>query len=156
RGRLEIDPPDRFVYGLAQFQPGNSGAFTSLRFKVRNVTPAEDTGPGALTAVVRYRRPFFQFGNLIDNPFAPIAEEQFFPVSTPLFVTLSSTFQEFVFEFPVAPIPTNSADLLLTVVYRGRLGLEDDAVLVGSKDLFEPDPLDSVNLTDYDCYQGTP
>jgi hypothetical protein len=156
RGQLEIAPPDRFVYGLAAFLPGNAGSFTSLRFKVRNATPGEDTGPGRLTAVVRYRRPFFEFGNLIDNPFAPIADQQFFAVSTPLFVTLSSTFQEFVFDFPVAPLPTNSADLLLTVVYRGGLGQEDDAVLVGSKDLFEPDPLDSVNLTDYDCDRGTP
>src|SRR4029077_4991684 len=34
--------------------------------------------------------------------------------------------------------------------------LEDDAVLVGGKDLFEPDPLDSANITGYDCAQGQP
>ena len=40
------------------------------------------------------------------------------------------------------------------VVYQGTLGLEDNAVLVGTKDLYEPFPLDHGNTTDYDCYKN--
>ncbi len=153
RGQIEIAPPARFVYGLATFEPGNTGAFTRLRFKVRNATPGEDAGAGQMTAVVRYRKPTGN-ANLIDNPGATISQQLYFAVSEPIApVTLTSTFQEFDFNFRV-PVPTNSADLFLTVVYRGPLGLEQDAVMVGGKDLFEPDPLDVGNASDWECAQG--
>ena len=42
------------------------------------------------------------------------------------------------------------------MVYKGRLGLEDEAVMVGGKDLFEPHPVDSINVSDWECLQGTP
>jgi hypothetical protein len=67
---------------------------------------------------------------------------------------LKSNFEEFEFDFTDNPIPANSADVFLTVVYRGVLGLENDGLLLGGKDLFEPDPLDRGNITDYDCFQG--
>ena len=153
RGRIEVGAPSRFVYGLAAFQPGNTGAFTQLRFKVRNATPDEDTGPGQMIAVVRYRAPINNV-NLIDNPAAPLAAQPSFAVSHPVAVTLTRSFQEIAFDFSDLPLPTNAADVFLTVVYRGRLGLEEEAVMVGGKDLFEPDPLDSGNYTDYDCFAG--
>ena len=153
RGRIEIGAPSRFAYGLAAFQPGNTGAFTGLRFKVRNATLDEDTGPGQMIAVVRYRTPINNV-NLIDNPAAPLAAQPSFAVSHPVAVTLTRTFQEVAFDLSDLPLPTNVADVFLTVVYRGRLGLEDEAVMVGGKDLFEPDPLDSGNYTDYDCFAG--
>lgn len=154
RGRIEIAPPARFVYGLAQFVEGNAGAFTKLRFKVRNATPNEETPlPGQLIAVVQYRKPF---GNLFENPFADLPAALSFAVSLPQTVTLTRDFTELTFDFPDPnAIPTNAADVFLTVVYRGPLGLEADAVLVGGKDLFEPDPVDWANVTDYDCFQGT-
>ncbi len=156
RGRIEIAPPARFAYGLAAYQPGNAGAFTKLRFKVRNATPNEATGPGEMIAVAQYRRALTG-ANLIDNPNASISSERFFAVSTPLTaVALTDAFQEFTFDFAQSPIPANSADLFLTVVYKGRLGLEDEAVMVGGKDLFEPHPVDSINVSDWECLQGTP
>ena len=155
RGRIEIAPPARYVYGLAAFQEGNTGAFTKLRFKVRNATPDEDTrGTGQMRAVVQYRQPLGG-ADLIENSLAPISEELSFAVSESQTVTLTRGFQELVFDFSESHLPTNAADLFLTVVYRGPLGLEEDAVLVGGKDLFEPDPLDRINITDYDCFQGT-
>ena len=151
RGQLEIAPPARFAYGLAAFQPGNTGAFTSLRFRVRNATPNEDAGPGQMTAVVRYRT---SSKDLIETPWADISGPRY-AVSRALDLdTVGRAFEEFVFDFTDSPIPTNSADLFLTVVHRGPLGLEDDAVLVGGKDLFEPDPVDSANISDYDCFAG--
>jgi hypothetical protein len=155
RGRIEIAPPARFLYGLASYVPGNAGAFTSLRFKVRNATPSEAAGSGRLVAVVQYRTPVTG-EDLILNPFADVSGELFFAVSRELgTVALTDSFQELVFDFRDHPIPTNAADLFLTVAYRGPLGLEADAVAVGGKDLFEPDPLDLANVTDWECVQGT-
>lgn len=156
RGRIEIAPPARFAYGLAAYQPGNAGAFTKLRFKVRNATPNEATGSGQMIAVAQYRRAL-SGADLIDNPHAEISSQLFFAVSQPLTaVALTESFQEFTFDFGQSPIPTNSADLFLTVVYKGRLGLEDDAVMVGGKNLFEPHAVDSINVSDWECLQGTP
>ena len=39
------------------------------------------------------------------------------------------------------------------VVWQGKLGQEDGAIMVGGKDLLEPDPLTFGNGTDYDCFQ---
>jgi hypothetical protein len=153
RGRIEIAAPDRYVYGLAPSDPAGNGRFTRLRFKVRNATPGEDTGPGELVAVVRHRLPANN-ESLIEKPHAPLRPEPSFAVSRPVAVTLTPSFQEVVLDFPDHPIPTNSADIFLTVAYRARLGLEDDAILVGGKKLFEPDPLDDSNITDWDCHGG--
>lgn len=152
RGRIEIAPPARFPYGLTRFLPGNAGSFSKLRFKARNATPGEDTGPGYVIAVVQYRTPLAA-ESIIDNPFTPISSQLSFSVSDPIALTLTPEFQEIGFGFQT-PIPANAADVFLTVVYRARLGLEEDAVMVGGKDLFEPAPHDVVNGTDWECVDG--
>jgi hypothetical protein len=153
RGRIEIAPPDRFVYARVPFTRGNTGAFPTLRFKVRNTTPNETAGVGTIVALVRYRT---SPGNLFEDPLAPLSETPVTAVSEPQSITLTDTFQEVSFDFSAQPLPTNSADLFLTVVYRGSLGLEADAVAVGGKDIPEPDPVVVINATDYDCFAGQP
>jgi hypothetical protein len=153
RGQIEIAPPDRFVYARPPFTAGNTGAFSTLRFKVRNATPDEIAGAGTLVAVVQYR---ISPGNLFDEPLAPLSETRFTAVSAPQAIVLTDTLQEVSFDFSAQPLPTNSADLFLTVVYRGALGQEADAVAVGGKDIPEPDPVVVINATDYDCFAGQP
>lgn len=170
RGRLEIAAPAQFVYGRAAYQEPfssvdaarNVNAFTQLRFKVRNATPDEETAcPSGspcpapqLTAVVQYRTPAGGV-SLIDSPGTDLSAQLVFAVSQPLAVPLTREFQELTFDFSQSPIPANVADVFLTVVYRGPLGLEPDAVVVGGKDLFEPTPIDVANVTDYFCFNGT-
>jgi hypothetical protein len=103
-------------------------------------------------AVVRYRKPLG--GDLIDNPFANLSDP-FYAVSDPKTATLSRTTpEEHTFDFSGSNrIPTNAADIFLTVVWQGKLGMEDGAVLVGGKDLLEPNPLDFGDGSDYDCYK---
>lgn len=168
RGQLEIAAPDRFLYGRTNFQEPfqtmdpsrNVNAFTRLTFKVRNATPDEDTScpagqqcaPPQLFAVVQYRT-----GNgvdLIRYPGADLSAELSFAVSKPLSVAPTRTFQELTFDFGDRPLPANAADVFLMVVYRGPLGLEADAVMVGGKDLLEPTPVDLANSTDYFCFNG--
>ncbi len=153
RGRIEIAPPDRFVYARSPFTADNQGAFRALRFKVRNTTPAETAGAGTIVAVVRYRT---SPSNLFEEPLAPLSDTSFTAVSEPQSIVLTDTLQEVSFDFSAQPLPTNSADLFLTVVYRGPLGLEADAVAVGGQDIPEPDPVVVINATDYDCVAGQP
>jgi hypothetical protein len=148
---LEIAAPARYVYARAPFLEGNTGSFTKLTFRVRKTTPGP-AGPGTLTAVVRYRR---GLANLIEEPLQ-ISGDLSYAVSAPQSVTLGAGFTELTFDFGATPIPTNSADLYLTLVYRGPSGPELDAVLYGDKDLFEPDPVDVGNVTDYDCFGPAP
>lgn len=68
--------------------------------------------------------------------------------------TCETNAQAFVFNFDT-PIPINATDLYLQVVYRGRLGSEQDAVVVATKDLAEPTYFSVVNVTDYlICYNN--
>jgi hypothetical protein len=157
RGKIKIEAPDRFVYALAKYEEGNTGAFTKMRFKVSNDTEYpntnEDTqGAGQMWAVVRYRKP--TSGNLFENPYAGLSEP-YYAVSAPQSVGLTRTSQELLFDFSTNPIPTNSADIFLWVVWQGRLGQEDEAIMVGGKDLLEPDPLTFGNASDYDCFGET-
>jgi hypothetical protein len=158
RGRIEVAPPERFVYGLAPFLEGNAGAFAGLRFKVRNATPNEDAGgpqntPGQMVAILRYRE---GAADPITSPSVPPSSQIFLAVSKTVQVSLTREFQEIYFDFADSPLPTNAVDVFLTVVWRGPLGLESDAVLVGSQDLYEPDPVDLANVTDYFCFAGQP
>ena len=148
---LEIASPARYVYARTQFVEGNAGFFTKLVFRVRKTTPGGAAG-GSLVAVVRYRR---GLANLIENPLQ-ISNDLSYAVSAPQSPTLGAGFTELSFDFAGSPIPTNSADLYLTVVYRGPSGPELNAVLYGDKDLFEPEPVDVGNVTDYDCFGPDP
>ena len=51
------------------------------------------------------------------------------------------------------PVPINATDVYLQVVFRGVQGSEQDAVVVGTKDISEPTHFTIVNVTDYlFCY----
>ncbi len=53
------------------------------------------------------------------------------------------------------PIPINATDVYLQVVFRGKLGAEDDAVVVETKDIGEPSFISYSNNLDYVfCYNG--
>jgi len=50
---------------------------------------------------------------------------------------------------PSAPIPINASDLSLQVVFRGKLGQEDDAIAVTTQDVGEPNFVAIGNITDW-------
>jgi hypothetical protein len=62
---------------------------------------------------------------------------------------LNGAGEDLVFDFGNQPIPVNATDLAIQVVYRGPLGLESDAIAVGSFDVREPTYLTHWNNTDY-------
>ena len=151
RGRIEIGAPDRFVYAVAPYLDGNLGSFARLKVKIRNATPDESAGTGQVVAVLQYRN---AGGDIITNPGRVLPSQTSFKVSQPQTVMLSDTFQEVAFEFAADPLPANATDVFLMVVYKGPLGLEPNAVMVGGKDIFEPTPIDIINATDHYCFNG--
>ena len=84
---------------------------------VRNITPNEETGQGDLVAIVIGRS----------------GDEDTHFVSAPLTgVTLTRDFQEFTFDFSANPIP-RVGPFHTAVVFRGRLGEEEQAVIVAKR-----------------------
>lgn len=163
REQLEISSPGRFVYGRALYKPDKPelgyGQFTKLRAKVRNKNPDEPIAGGTLIAVVRYRLLVGSGGLQTDSfkePVSPITVDTFQSVSKPITVaSVDGTFQEQEFDFSASPIPVNAVDVRLIAVFQGQVDAEGSGVAVGIKDLLEPDPVDYVNGTDWECFQGT-
>ena len=56
---------------------------------------------------------------------------------------------EVTFKFSARQIPINAWSVALQVVYRGKLGAEDDAVVVATKNISEPNFVSFMNTTDY-------
>ncbi|MBB5209335.1 hypothetical protein [Chiayiivirga flava] len=67
---------------------------------------------------------------------------------------LNGAGQDLVFDFGAQPIPVNATDLAIQVVYRGPLGLETDAIAVGTFDVREPTYLTHWNNSDYAACNG--
>ncbi len=138
--------------------PDGNGSFTKLKVKVRNTTPAAETGTGTVQAVVRYRK-----ASLADPLLYPAAAgldaEPSYAVSKPLEnVSIGRELQPLDFDFSESPIPVKVGDISVIVAFRGPLlgpsFTENDAIAFGARDVFEPQLVDFGNSTDYDCYKG--
>jgi hypothetical protein len=71
-------------------------------------------------------------------------------VSAPRSIALAPNEERQIqFDFSDAPIPLAATDLQLQVVYRGALGDEADAVVVGTADISEPTYITFHNASDY-------
>lgn len=172
RGSIEISPPDENIYGIvdhstftdAQTDPFGFSGFDTIKLKVRNATANGETmAGGTLQAVAKFRRNTCYKDDLTGeftslNPPCPLyrtAEEEIVVSNTFTNVALASTPLPLTFRFQ-QPIPINATDLFLQVVYRGPLGdREPDAVVVGTRDLFEPNYFVIANSSDYILFNGS-
>jgi len=165
RGDMEISPPDEGVYAIVDQRPGacgNACSFSKLKLKLRNVTPGNEAmGSGTLQAVAKFHRnncyradlagefggdPAIFWGSPCRSPREEIV------TSIPFGVAEVGSDQPrlITFEFDdFNTIPINATDMFLQVVFRGKLGQEDDAVAVTTKDIAEPNFLAVANMTDY-------
>jgi len=163
RGQLEITAPPEFVYSIIDGLNAAQG-FRFIKARVRNATPGEEASndagqPGQLVAIAQYRlRTNYQADLSADPPTMDSRDEYYsYSVSAPLQVeslTSASPGLDCTFDFTANPIPAGITDLYLKVVYRGKLGAEQDAVAVGMKDLCEPQHLSFWNSTDYFLLNG--
>ncbi len=151
--------------------------FRKIKLKVKNTTDAingtaQDMVGGNLIAVVKFHRNTCYTEDLSGEWGAPDASGA--PKDPIIFDTpenggcrtkdeeiVVSTIQQGVslpggaaavdqgFEFSFStPIPINASDVYLQVVYRGKLGSEDDVVVVETKDISEPTFIGIMNNTD--------
>ena len=94
-------------------------ARSTVSFKVFNQTPGEEAGAGEVILVARYQNS--NFGEI------SVRSE---PVSVPGLARTETETESITFAFsPNNIIPINAQDLRFTVVYRGRLGVEENAVM---------------------------
>lgn len=153
RGNIEITLPENGAYSSTD-DPARG--FSRIRLRARNVTPnGEEMLDGDMYLVVKYR-------TALEDPF------QSYPVQTTeqysyVVLPVSNIFRaiprgepaELIFDQgETTVIPLNATDVSLTVVYRGSLGGEREAVAVGFKDISEPTPIDLFNNTDRVCLNG--
>ena len=160
-GTIEIAPPNRYVYAILDMSDGSMpGQFTEIKVKLKNIAPNDEAMVGGkLTAIARYYKPIdSSFDPTQQVPYPEYMEEEY---SCSISAENASPppgrddFIEYTFDFTANPIPTNVTDLILQIVYRGKLGEEENAVAVGMIDIFEPDHIDIWNSTDYFCNDGT-
>jgi len=140
RGDIQIALPDSGAYGTA----ASSGLFTEIRLKAANITATqEEMSDGQIQLSVNYT-----VGTNQPISYIVVLEKtgkRSIPRGAPT---------ELVFDLPT-PIPVNATNLEMRVVYRGKLGNQQDEIAVGSKDVSEPTPVDVFNNTDYTCINGT-
>lgn len=156
RGMLEISSPDEVIYGI--IDPTQKSSFVQIKLKLKNTTSHEDMTGGTFVAIAKFHRNQCYQPDLTGEAGAPggtdivgcRSELQEIALSASQRETLFSGAnpKEFIFDFSKSPIPVNATDLFLQVVYRGKLGDELDAVVVTTKDLFEPTHIAEFNSYD--------
>ncbi len=154
RGTLEIAAPDRYAYLVSPYS-NSEGSFTKLMLKVRNTTSEAETGTGTLLAIVRYRAA--SASSPLLYPGYAILREPSYAISAPQSGSLTRDFQPLTFDFAASPIPVDVADVSVMVAFRGPLSsseyTENDAIVFGGKDVYEPQLINFGDSSDYDCYQ---
>lgn len=171
RGTMDISLPDEGVYGIVDQSPAGCGVpcgFRTVKLKLKNTTPGtgaygeekmgDEKASSILIAVAKYHtntcyRPDLsgEDGGIFFAGKTCRSVEEFVSVSAARKVNVISADrpQPFTFDFSANPIPINSSDLVLQVVFRGQLGLETDAVAVNTLDISEPTYYSLENVTDY-------
>jgi len=151
--------------------------FDKIKLKLRNTTPQLRTpsgsstdqpmSQGALVAVVKFHRNLCyddlltQWPQTSDDARAcrsPIEEivasDVIIDQAVPFATTDEPNGREFAFHFTDRELPINAWDVTLQIVYRGKLGNENDAVAVATSDIAEPTFASFMNTTDYVVING--
>ena len=164
RGEMEVKPPAAGVYAVVDSSATGCGApcgFRNVKLKLRNTTPGdEEMGPGVLRAVVRFHRNSCHQPDLsghyggsrflgdscrLDESVA-VSD----PINLGAPLTRNEPGAELTFAFGVDNhIPIDATEVRLQVLFRGRLGQEEDAVAITTVDIAEPNFVAVANNTDH-------
>jgi hypothetical protein len=158
RGSIDIIVPINGIYSMIDAtQPGfdpSTAAFTTIKLRAKNITPNEDMTNGTFHLVVKYR--LAQADTFQPGPVQ--TSEDFFYIVAPEKngrTQLSRTsYTELIFDL-TEPISLWATDVYLQVVFKGKLGNEENAVAVGFRDISEPTPVQIFNNMDKICIYGS-
>jgi hypothetical protein len=164
RGDMEITPPYEGIYAIADTnKQGCAGpsacGFSKVRMRLKNTTLNENIGAGKLLLVARYHSNDCYEASLAGEYGGPdfkgngcrLLDEEIV-VSDKIDIAqgdINSAPTLFEFQFKNGNIPLNASDLVLQAVFRGKLGAEDDAIVVSTKNVSEPNFMAALNVTDY-------
>ena len=167
RGELGVGLPDEGVFAVRDLDPSTCATrceFNHVKLKVQNLTNGEAMGPGSFTVVARYHenqcfksdlsgedggRGYSSTGCRSASETVRVSKEvpiQAVPTTNP--GALRFSFDQ------VGGIPINVSDVSFQVIFRGKLGEEEDAIVVSTLDVSEPNYVAVGNLTDYVFYEG--
>nr|MCU0974138.1 hypothetical protein [Burkholderiales bacterium] len=164
RGEMQVMPPKEGVYAIVDNSEagcGNPCGFRKLRLKLRNTTPGDEVmGPGELRAIVKYHRNQCHQTDLSGHHGGPRFDgdscrlDESISVSEPILigtpVSRAADGEERSFHFPLLNyIPIDATDVRLQILFRGRLGQEEDAVAITTVDIAEPNFVAVANNTDH-------
>ena len=158
--------PENGIYGIvdpADISDPQQAGFSKICLKAKNVTVnEEDLLNGSIQLVVKYKKahqdPFQSQPVPVDENFTyQIVSEMNGQNSLP-----NNEYVELAFDLSENPIPLWATDLTLQLVYKGRMGYEEngsfvgeeDGVAVGFLDISEPTPFDIINCKDVVCING--
>jgi hypothetical protein len=158
RGTIEISLPQTGVYVVKDPSDPLEQGFTRITLCAQNTSPeGEEMTDGSIELVVKYRLaladPFISYPDYV-----PYTEEFSYivvPEASGIRSIPRESPVELDFDLSGNPIPLWATDLYLQVVYKGRLGGEENAVGLGFKDVSEPTPLDLFNNMDKICLYNT-
>lgn len=163
RGRMQLGLPDDGMYAVLDHSVDKTigQGFKKLKVKVRNSTYNETMGTGTLVAVVKFHRDNC-YGEKLEDPLLLNSDAgcrdtvEDIVTSKVIDVTgVDLVLQEYTFDFEDNVIPLNAVDLTLQVVFRGKLGEEENAVVVETREISEPHYISAFNFTDKYCVAGT-
>ena len=179
RGKMEISLPVEGVYGVVDHNTNPAG-FKTIKLKITNVTVntanangGEDMSNGQFVVVAKYHLNECYQQNLSGQfltdktgawayPVCQVGQnysttQEYITVSDPLPLTglQYNSAQDVQATFSQGLIPINATDLYLQVVFKGKLGSEEGAVAVSTKDIAEPNFYTFVNNSDQLCVNGS-
>jgi hypothetical protein len=155
RGTIDISLPDDGIYA---FTDDPASGFTNIKLKAVNTTTNnEEMTNGTVELVVKYRLSQGDpFKNYTPPENYPGTTSEFYYKVVPEVNGATSIPRnnavEFIFDLTGDnAIPLWATDVYLYVVFKGKLGNENNAVAVGFKDISEPTPFDIINNMDKIC-----
>jgi hypothetical protein len=156
RGSMELSlPSEQHHTGAYAMTKDPDQGFSHLVLNAKNTSPNnEEMTDGTIEVVVKYKL-------ALDDPFqsypVPTTDEFSYIVAPEANNTRALPSDEYAgLEFELIPaLPVYATDVSINLVYKGILGAETDAVVVGHKDISEPTPIDVFSNLDKVCLAGS-
>ena len=150
RGSLEISLPGSEVYSVTTADDG----FDKITLAVKNNSVSTDEmTDGEIYLVLKYKVAQSDPFQSVPVPVSSDFTYRVIPEKNNI-RAIPRTPVNLTFDLSSQKMPLWATDVYLQVVYKGKMGAEDNAIAVGFKDISEPTPMDFINIPNT-CYHGT-
>jgi len=150
RGSLEISLPGSKVYSVTTADDG----FDKITLSVKNNSVSTDEmTDGEIYLVLKYKVAQSDPFQSVPVPVSSDFTYRVIPEKNNI-RAIPRTPVNLTFDLSSQKMPLWATDVYLQVVYKGKMGAEDNAIAVGFKDISEPTPMDFINIPNT-CYHGT-